>query len=549
MKDRFKKQRNMLIQKIILIMLAVWLITSAVFCAVRLNMEKTNIQNRELTNLAHAKQVLIAGNGSFEAVNRAFLESTDFINNNNISGSSYNSQFIITDRITDKLIADTAGTIAVRFSVKQGDDSAFDVIGLLDYDLIQNALSEAELDEIIKLLNTKRDDGNYYELICTKLQMSNSLFIPLELKIVLVNGTDTRFTLDDNVAVFGLEENKIKDNEMFYSSDIKRNTIPTEFITDKKYNPDLISLLSKEEKDQATAVVSAGGLDVILYASDFLNYDNSSYDSPDDDWVIQYAKRANLFDSCKFDLAIGVCMIFLFILIIAVILCVMIWHNVKAQNIQEQKRLDLTNKLAHDIKTPVFVISGYAYSLKEDIDRNERDFYIDNIIEEADEINDLVQKMLNFSKLDSYTMKLNKTEFDLFEAVQKTAEKYTALPENKTIALTQSGDNMICADRELMETVIQNLIDNAVKYSLPETEITIEVNGNTLSVSNQTEPLTKSELKQLWQPYYRKDKSRSKKGNGLGLSIVKSILDLHEAKYIVEMTGNILTITVKTENI
>ena len=108
---------------------------------------------------------------------------------------------------------------------------------------------------------------------------------------------------------------------------------------------------------------------------------------------------------------------------------------------------------------------------------------------------------------------------------------------------------MICADRELMETVIQNLIDNAVKYSLPETEITIEVNGNTLSVSNQTEPLTKSELKQLWQPYYRKDKSRSKKGNGLGLSIVKSILDLHEAKYIVEMTGNILTITVKTENI
>ncbi len=549
MKDRFKKQRNMLIQKIILIMLAVWLITSAVFCAVRLNMEKTNIQNRELTNLAYAKQVLIAGNGSFEAVNRAFLESTDFINDNNISGSSYNSQFIITDRITDKLIADTAGTIAVRFSVKQGDDSAFDVIGLLDYDLIQNALSEAELDEIIKLLNTKRDDGNYHELICTKLQMSNSLFIPLELKIVLVNGTDARFTLDDNVAVFGLEENKIKDNEMFYSSDIKRNTIPTEFITEKKYNPDMISSLSKEEKDQATAVVPEGGLDVIFYASDFLNYDNSSYDSPDDDWVIQYAKRTNLFDSCKNDLAIGVCMIFLFILIIAVILCVMIWHNVKAQNIQEQKRLDLTNKLAHDIKTPVFVISGYAYSLKEDIDRNERDFYIDNIIEEADEINDLVQKMLNFSKLDSYTMKLNKTEFDLFEAVQKTAEKYTALPENKTIALTKSGDNMICADRELMETVIQNLIDNAVKYSLPETEITIEVNGNTLSVSNQTEPLTKFELKQLWEPYFRKDKSRRKKGNGLGLSIVKSILDLHEAKYIVEMTGNILTITVKTENI
>ena len=211
-----------------------------------------------------------------------------------------------------------------------------------------------------------------------------------------------------------------------------------------------------------------------------------------------------------------------------------------------QRRLDFTNMLAHDIKTPVFVISGYAYSLKEDIDISERNFYIDNIIEEADEINDLVQKMLNFSKLDSYSMKLNKTKFDLFMAVQKTAEKYT-LSENKTIALTQSGDNMICADRELMETVIQNLIDNAVKYSLPDTEIMIDVNGKTLSVSNQTEPLTKSELKQMWQPYFRKDKSRSQKGNGLGLSIVKSILDLHEAKYSVEMTGNILAITVKPE--
>ena len=100
MKDRLKKQRNMLIQKIILIMLAVWLITSAVFCAVRLNMEKTNIQNRELTNLAHAKQVLIAGNGSFEAVNRAFLESTDFINSHCLQNKqsvkfSINSAFFI----------------------------------------------------------------------------------------------------------------------------------------------------------------------------------------------------------------------------------------------------------------------------------------------------------------------------------------------------------------------------------------------------------------------------------------------------------------------
>ena len=92
--------------------------------------------------------------------------------------------------------------------------------------------------------------------------------------------------------------------------------------------------------------------------------------------------------------------------------------------------------------------------------------------------------MLNFSKIDSCNIKLNRTVLDLFETMQETAKKYTALPDNKT-----------------------------------------------LSVSNQ------AELKQLWQTYFRKDKSRTQKGNGLGLSVVKSILDLHETKYYVEMNA------------
>ena len=97
---------------------------------------------------------------------------------------------------------------------------------------------------------------------------------------------------------------------------------------------------------------------------------------------------------------------------------------------------------------------------------------------------------------------------------------------------------------ELIKTVVQNLTDNAVKYSKPKSEIKLDVTDKTLRVSNPSENLSKAELKAIWQPYVRKDKSRSKKGNGLGLSIVKSILDLHGAKYDAQMKDGEFVCTV-----
>ena len=261
--------------------------------------------------------------------------------------------------------------------------------------------------------------------------------------------------------------------------------------------------------------------------------------------MFQYAKEVNLFDNCKRDLALGAAVIFVFFLTIALILCVMIWRTVKAQIIQEQKRLDLTNALAHDIKTPLFVISGYAYTLKEDIDADERGEYIDKIIEQTDEVNGLVHRMLSYSKLDSYQMKLNKTELDLLELTKSILKNYTALPYGKKLKFVHSGKNIVEADKELLKTALQNLIDNAVKYALPDTVVKVGLNGTTFTVSNEAEPLSKSDIKEIWQPYVRKDKSRTTKGNGLGLSIVKSILDLHKADYGFEYKYGRLNFTAK----
>ena len=534
MEERLKRQRRRLLLRVILIITAVWLSVSAVFCAVRLNNEKANIKNRENSKLAYAKQLMSVGNGSFKAVDRVFIEYFDLVFEKDKSNDDYDLQVMIFNPRTGAVIADTAKKVGVCFQMRVSGEATYDASGLLDYDAMRNALSEGQLEDIAKWLNTKRDDGNYYELVCTKFRLEELCIIPLELKIVLVNGKDERFTLDDSVAVYDLSRNAVEGMRIEESGSLRRNTVPAGFLLDGVYNPDLIGSLTNEQRRQSTALIQTGTWEYIFFANDFLNSAFVSTEVEDLTWVLQYARKVNILDNCKADLAIGVAVFFGFFLTIALLLCLMIWRTVKAQIVQEQRRVDLTNALAHDIKTPLFVISGYAYSLKEDIDDGTRDGYFDKIIAQTDGINALVHKMLELSKLDSDTMTLNRERFDLRELVSEILEDFSLLPDGKTVSFAHSGNNTVNADRALIKTALQNVIDNAVKYSPPHSEIKIDLSGSRFSVRNPSESLGKPELKQLWQPYFRKDKSRSKTGNGLGLAIVKSVMELHGAKYGIE---------------
>lgn len=547
MEQRLKRERNRLFLRIILILLAVWLIVSAVFCAIRLNIEKANIQSRELSELSRVKQTVDVKNDTIITFKDVFLKSFGFVSGGNDDEHNYDVQLILTDTASGKACANTANAVAVPFRLALNepfDEQTFDFTAILDYDMIRDALSDKQFEEIKKLLNTKRSDGNYYELICTKLYYDITI-VPYELKIVLVDAKDDRFCIDDNAATYTLDKYKTDKLGLYNSSSVNRNVIPKDFILNGRYHRDIIGSLSKQQL-KSTDMINTGLFEYIFYTSDHLNFNEEDSGKPDestgrDGWTVQYAKRVNILDSCKGDLPVGTAVIFGFVLTIAVILCVMIWRTVKAQIVQEQKRLDLTNALAHDVKTPLFVISGYAYSLKEDIDETERDKYLDKIIEQTEEVNSLVHRMLDFSKLDSYKMTLNKTELDLSEKVGKLLKEYAVLPGNKTMTFTHRGKSLISADSELIDTALKNLIDNAVKYSLPDSEIRVDVTGKTFSVSNQSEPLSKAELKQLREPYVRKDKSRRQKGNGLGLSIVSSIVQLHGARFDMSMKGSVLT--------
>lgn len=553
MEQRLKQQRNKLYCRIILIAASAWIVISAAYCIICMYSEKNSVQNRELAALSYTKQRLnmeLDDNNLYDSYYRCVM---DLIYSDNGIQRDWNSQIVVIDGKTDESLLNTADKIVVKYGVKIGVEMFDSGYGLLSYSSLKNALSSEQKAIISRQLNRQFEDGKECELICTKFHYVGSDFIPLELKTAVKENDDSWFVSDTVLDTFSLEKNYIDGEDVWSCNDMRRNTVPKDFFLTEPAGGDFIGTLSAEQREKPVSIVSVGFCSYIFFMSDvlYINENNLYTDSQSDSasngtsYIIQYAKKVYLPDNCRNRLVIGTAVIFAFFFAVGCILCFMMWKIVMVQAVQEQRRTELTNALAHDIKTPLFVISGYAYSLKEDIDSSERDDYLEKIIEQTDVINNMVHKMLNLTKLNSDKMVLNKTEFDIGELTDEILSSYKKLPGGKTITLHKNKAAVITADRELIKTALTNLIDNAVKYSLPESEIAIIIDEKTLSISNKSEHLTRSELKQIWQPYVRKDKSRTKNGNGLGLSIVKSIFDLHDIHCDMNMSGEILKCCIK----
>ncbi len=536
MEQKLKRQRNRLFRRITWILLAVWIVVSVIYSTIMLSGENLNLQNQELATLSAAKQRLTAGMRQDNMIRAFLLETSSLSPEGSVDMNETMRQLLITDLSTDAEVLNTAGKINVVFGFKVGEESLTEIGGVLDYQSLRDSMTDAQYEAIAAALRTSLPDGKHYELVCTEFALNTVEFYPIEVAVALVEDDTEWFESDELIAAYSLHPD-IGSMEIYQCNNVWRNVIPKEFLLDGVCCKDYLSSLTDDQLEQSQGTVPTGLLDYLFYTTDYV-YASSSSSGVHTTYRIRYAREIHLWNLCKGTVLWGITALFGFFLVIAVILCVMVWRMVKVQILQEQKRADLTNALAHDIKTPLFIISGYAYSLQEDIDSSERDDYLSKIIEQTENINQLVHRMLNLSKLDSYKMTLNRTELDLYELTAETLRRYPHLPDGKSFVLHHSGSHLILADQELLSTVLQNLIENAVKYSLPDSEIRIDVTEQTLRITNKSEHLTKAELKQIWQPYIRKDKSRHQKGNGLGLSIVKSILDLHGAKYESRQQGD-----------
>lgn len=204
----------------------------------------------------------------------------------------------------------------------------------------------------------------------------------------------------------------------------------------------------------------------------------------------------------------------------------------------ETLRRELMANVSHDLKTPLTMITGYAEMMRDLPGENSKE-NLQIIIDEVNRLNFLVNDMLNLSRFTSKTVVLNLTNYSLTDNLIKIVDRYNKFQDNNQyeIELIYDGNVSVKADETKIEQVIYNFINNAISYSGNSKKITLkqEIIDKyvIVKVIDYGFGIKEDDLNYIWDRYFRIDKGhqRSTQGSGLGLSIVKSILEYHNFEY------------------
>ncbi len=191
----------------------------------------------------------------------------------------------------------------------------------------------------------------------------------------------------------------------------------------------------------------------------------------------------------------------------------------KARYAFEDYQRDLTDNLAHDMKTPLMAISGYAENvLNGKLTEAEQTEYLNFILDNVSFTDSLISRTLYLNHMDGHNM--SPETIQLMDLAEEILGKYALLLQDKKIVYSVSGNADVHADRNAMETVIENLISNAVKYTPNGGTLSIAIDKKRMAIINSVSE--RIDTKELKRPFVRGDAARSNAdGNGLGLSIAE----------------------------
>ena len=215
--------------------------------------------------------------------------------------------------------------------------------------------------------------------------------------------------------------------------------------------------------------------------------------------------------------------------------------NVELQDDIEKKiqidemRKEFLSNVSHELKTPLALIQGYAEGLQECIndDAESREFYCEVIIDEADKMNRMVKKLLTLNQLEFGNDQVIMERFDMTELIRGVASSTRILMEQKGIRLEleNSEEAWVWGDEFKVEEVITNYMSNAINHADGEKLIRVFYTRSEdklrVSVFNTGQPIPEEDIEKIWVKFYKVDKARTREygGSGIGLSIVKAIMD------------------------
>lgn len=214
----------------------------------------------------------------------------------------------------------------------------------------------------------------------------------------------------------------------------------------------------------------------------------------------------------------------------------------------EEMRNDFLGNVSHELKTPIALIQGYAEGLKEGVsdDPENRAFYCDVIMDEASKMNQMVKNLLTLNQLEFGDEDIVFERFNLTELIRGVLQSMEILAQQSEAEVIFRQEEPICvwADEFKTEQVVRNYISNAFHHvsgdKIVEVKMQVEDDKVKVSVFNTGTPIPEEDLKHLWDKFYKVDKAHTREygGNGIGLSIVKAIMESFHQRYGVKNYGN-----------
>ena len=200
----------------------------------------------------------------------------------------------------------------------------------------------------------------------------------------------------------------------------------------------------------------------------------------------------------------------------------------------ETLRGDFINNFSHEFKTPIVSIAGFAKLLKhKHLTEEQRMEYLTVIEEESLRLSAMATNMLQLTKIENQTILTDVAQFNVSEqlrtAVLLLEEKWS---KKALIPELEFHEHHLCGNEELLMQVWINLIDNAIKFSPNDAPLTVRLSADkeylTAEVENEGPSIPESSIPYLFRKFYQADESHAEKGHGIGLAIVKKIVDLHD---------------------
>lgn len=210
----------------------------------------------------------------------------------------------------------------------------------------------------------------------------------------------------------------------------------------------------------------------------------------------------------------------------------------------EIMRTDFLSNVSHELKTPIALIQGYAEGLKEGItdDPESMEFYCDVIMDEANKMNTMVKRLLTLNQIEFGNDEPEMERFDINELIASVADANAIRAGQKNMSIVfdnRNEHNFVWADEYKTEEVLTNYISNALNHCDGKRAIEVRTekseNGGTITVTvyNSGKNIADEDLERIWEKFYKTDKARTREygGNGIGLSIVKAIMDSMGQEY------------------